>query len=272
MTSESDGTTEGTWARTAVGQRHNVDLARVRIDRSPQGAAEAFRRQARGFTTDRSVVIPTSAGSLDSGPGEALLAHELTHVAQRVRYGPTLPDESTPAGQVLEAEARTAELVLGAGLLGRPTPPRTPEPSTWSAALANRATSSDAAPPLPLAATAPAAPSVDALAASIVDRISQPPGPATGEGQVLQFGPSSWATGAASMAVGPAPAASPAWAAIQRAPDESGLPPAAGPSAAPAGPDEHAGANLSRPSEEDLTNLSRWLYPLIKYRLKGELR
>ena len=29
---------------------------------------------------------------------------------------------------------------------------------------------------------------------------------------------------------------------------------------------------MSRPSDEDLTNLSRWLYPLIKYRLKGDLR
>ncbi len=29
---------------------------------------------------------------------------------------------------------------------------------------------------------------------------------------------------------------------------------------------------MGRPSDEDLSNLSRWLYPLIKYRLKGELR
>jgi hypothetical protein len=27
-----------------------------------------------------------------------------------------------------------------------------------------------------------------------------------------------------------------------------------------------------RPSDHDLNNLSRWLYPLIRYRLKGELR
>jgi hypothetical protein len=31
-------------------------------------------------------------------------------------------------------------------------------------------------------------------------------------------------------------------------------------------------AFATRPSDQDLTNLSRWLYPLIKYRLKGELR
>jgi hypothetical protein len=31
-------------------------------------------------------------------------------------------------------------------------------------------------------------------------------------------------------------------------------------------------AGLPRPSDEDLSNLSRWLYPLIRYRLKRELR
>ena len=38
------------------------------------------------------------------------------------------------------------------------------------------------------------------------------------------------------------------------------------------GQDGQAGLFTNRPSDQDLTNLSRWLYPLIKYRLKGELR
>ncbi len=38
-------------------------------------------------------------------------------------------------------------------------------------------------------------------------------------------------------------------------------------------PPPEAGAEPSkRPSNEDLNNLSRWLYPLIRYQLKGELR
>ena len=45
--------------------------------------------------------------------------------------------------------------------------------------------------------------------------------------------------------------------------------PTSQPTPAPQG----AGAEPSpRPSDQDLNNLSRWLYPLIRYRLKGELR
>ena len=36
--------------------------------------------------------------------------------------------------------------------------------------------------------------------------------------------------------------------------------------------DGHTAPSMARPSDEDLSNLSRWLYPLIRYRLKGELR
>lgn len=69
-----------------------------------------------------------------------------------------------------------------------------------------------------------------------------------------------------------APMAAPAMGAVgvQRAEVDS-APPVAGPPASPA-PEGAVGGSMSRPSDEDLTNLSRWLYPLIKYRLKGELR
>ena len=45
------------------------------------------------------------------------------------------------------------------------------------------------------------------------------------------------------------------------------------PSSQPTPAPPEAGAEPSkRPSNEDLNNLSRWLYPLIRYQLKGELR
>jgi hypothetical protein len=36
--------------------------------------------------------------------------------------------------------------------------------------------------------------------------------------------------------------------------------------------ESHEGPLATRPSDQELQNLSRWLYPLIRYRLKGELR
>ncbi|HMC38111.1 MAG TPA: DUF4157 domain-containing protein, partial [Acidimicrobiales bacterium] len=106
---------EGVTARTAVGQRYGLDLSAVPVDRSPQGAAIAHQMGARAFTSDLKVVIPQQVGSLESGPGEALLAHELTHVAQRMRHDGPVPSESSPAGRAMEAEATSAEMTLNMG-------------------------------------------------------------------------------------------------------------------------------------------------------------
>jgi hypothetical protein len=48
--------------------------------------------------------------------------------------------------------------------------------------------------------------------------------------------------------------------------------PAPAPPAQPAGQDEETGPFSTRPSEQELHNLSRWLYPLMKYKLKMDLR
>jgi hypothetical protein len=70
----------------------------------------------------------------------------------------------------------------------------------------------------------------------------------------------------------PAPApATPAPPSVQRA-DLLPAPAPAGPAEAGAGQGGQGGPFARRPSDHELTNLSRWLYPLIKYRLKGELR
>jgi hypothetical protein len=261
-----DSPTEGAQIRTTIGQRHNVDLANVRVDRSFEGAAEAHRRGARAFTSDRGVVIPTQAGSLDSGPGEALLAHELTHIAQRVRYGPNVPDESTPAGRLLEADALATEMTLQTGVPTRSAPlePSGEARRSWAGMLGGGSAGSEVGQTLPLAAPTPSGPDPDALAMSILQRVSGLGAPPPGMANPVTFTPASWSTGP-----GAAPAST--GGGVQRA-EEVAPPVADPPTPAPPTPDEPAAGSLTRPSTEDLTRLSQWLYPLIKYRLKGELR
>ena len=129
---------EGRRIRSEIGQRHGVDLSSVPLNRSADGDSEASRMRARAFTSDQGIVIPARVGSVETGSGEALLAHELTHVAQRARYGSTLPSESTPVGRLLEAEALVAERTLYPGpsvssplpTSGRSGPPSTVGPRT----------------------------------------------------------------------------------------------------------------------------------------------
>jgi hypothetical protein len=115
---------------------------------------------------------------------------------------------------------------------------------------------------LPLAAAA-AGPDVESLTASVLERVSALTSPAA-VGQATEVVTAPWASS-------PAPAATPSGGGVQRA-EEFTTPlfnTAAAPVTAP-----HARTNpfATRPSDQDLTNLSRWLYPLIKYRLKGDLR
>jgi hypothetical protein len=257
----------GVRVRTEIGQRHGVDLSNVPVDRSAEGASEAYQLRARAFTSGRGIVIPSQVGSLESGPGEALLAHELTHIAQRARYGPSLPDESTPAGRVLEADALATEMTLNNGASAQSTPlapPGETRPSTWGGLLGDRSTGSEPGPPLPLVAPTSSGPDPESLAASILEKMSALSTPASGQVASEVFTPSSWS-------MGPAPAPAMTGGGVQRA-DEAvpSVPAAAAP--APANPDESSQGSMSRPSDQDLTNLSRWLYPLIRYKLKGELR
>jgi hypothetical protein len=241
-----------------------VDLTEVPLDRSPEGASEARRIQSRAFTSNRAVVIPPDAGSLETGAGAALLAHELTHVAQRARFGPNLPDESSPAGRLMEVEALSAELALAPA----PLPPLEwshPGSRPSGAGLAGGNITS-----MPVAAVTASGPDVDTLAASILSRISTLTTPAPMDTTTQVFA----APWSASPAPNPAPAPAPAPAppvAVQRA---DPLPAPAGAPSAPAAstPDGQQSPFSNRPSEQELNDLSRWLYPLIKYRLKGDLR
>jgi len=87
-----------------------VRLPPVSVDRSDSAARRAEELGAAAFTDDAGVHLPSSTGPLVAPEARALLAHELTHVAQRQRLGGApLPPEDSPIGARLEAEARQAE-------------------------------------------------------------------------------------------------------------------------------------------------------------------
>jgi Domain of unknown function (DUF4157) len=88
---------------------HGVDVADVPVHRGRTVAAHAQALGARAFASGQEVYLPDAAGSLDHPQARALLAHELTHAAQERRLGGTLPDESSAAGQLLEAQAVATE-------------------------------------------------------------------------------------------------------------------------------------------------------------------
>jgi Domain of unknown function (DUF4157) len=284
---------EGAMVRTMIGQRHGIDLSGVPVERGLEAATRAQRISARAFTSHSGVVIPRAAGSLDSGPGAALLAHELTHIAQRARLGQAMPPEHSPAGRRLEAEALSAELALapprgvpvapGRAGMGQPDggifssygselQPGTITPMDSFALTQSQAPAPDghgspaSAAAFPVAAI-PASKGVDrAEVEALVRQMTGRLMPAeTTAAPAPSFGPAS-----VSAPIGP-PAVTPA-AAVQRAanpPPPPPPPPAAPPPSPPKGP---RSLWPSRPSDTDLAKMARWLYPLISFKLRGELR
>lgn len=92
-----------------IGRAFDLDLSSARIDRGDDAAQAAMSVQALAFTQGDAIALPATHGSMQSGRGRSLLAHELTHVAQQRRYGSALPSESSPAGERLELQARAVE-------------------------------------------------------------------------------------------------------------------------------------------------------------------
>jgi hypothetical protein len=264
-------TAEGQLVRTEIGMRHGVDLSTVPVDRGPAAQAEARVMRARGYTGPSEIVIPAEIGSLDSGPGAALLAHELTHVAQRARLGAEMPAENTPAGHRLEVEALTAELALAPPGLG--TLPRQSAAATRSTAPRGRSDRS-AGPPVPptgeaLPVAAPRSGGVDqeTLAAMLGEMSARADATANQTVTYLPGGVSYISAGAA-----PAPAAA-APVGVQRAEEvpEQNIQSAV-PQANEAVGQGESSLWASRPGDEDLEKMARWLYPLISFRIRAELR
>jgi hypothetical protein len=169
--------------RRVVERHTSVDLQEVKAHRDASSATAARQISARAFTTGGEVHVPADHGSLESGEGRALVAHELVHAAQQGRFGPSLPSEASSEGQGLESQARSME-------------------SAWRAApelpVVARAAEPDTGPPAPVMD-----PGAAAVAAGVAQR--EP------DGSVTFHGPSSGApspvqrTGETLEASAPAP-------------------------------------------------------------------
>jgi hypothetical protein len=109
---------EGQGVKDAVGRQFGVDLSAVPIDRSAAATAESAGLGATAFTDGRGVHIPARVGSLDSSTGRAVLAHELTHVAQRMAHPGPVPAESSPLGRTLERQATRVQQAVAAAPAG----------------------------------------------------------------------------------------------------------------------------------------------------------
>jgi hypothetical protein len=93
----------------------------VRIHRGAEASDLAAALDARSFTHGGEIFMPASHGPLSSGKGQALLAHEMTHVAQQRRLTSSLPGEDSSQGRALEAEAVAAERASDLTLAPRST-------------------------------------------------------------------------------------------------------------------------------------------------------
>lgn len=102
-----DGAGDGAVPQPAISSFERltgIDLGFVPISRGPQVSETAARIGARAYTAGGTVHVPAEAGPLDSAEVEALLGHELAHVAQQRELGRHAHD-----GGELEAIAQAVE-------------------------------------------------------------------------------------------------------------------------------------------------------------------
>ncbi len=113
----------------AMQRIHGADVRDTMVHRGESADRLAKQLQARAVTREGEVFVPSGQGSLDTGAGRGLLAHELTHMLQQRRFGGTAPLEHSPAGRLLEAQARmTEQHVEGQPAAPPPPPIETPAP------------------------------------------------------------------------------------------------------------------------------------------------
>lgn len=102
----------------ALRSAYGAEIGDVPVRSGPAARDEARAREARAYAADNEVVLGAEPG--DPTVRRALIAHELVHLVQQRDLGSALPDESSPAGRALEADAVAAEHAV---LTGRPLPP-----------------------------------------------------------------------------------------------------------------------------------------------------
>ena len=140
-------TSTGTTQPGAPEPAGSVAAIGVRIHRGPEAADVAGALDARAFTRGTDIYLPQSHGPLSGPKAQALLAHEMTHVAQQRRLGASLPAEDSAHGQQLEAQAAAAERAGQLPLASAPDkshdapPQESPQTLTWTMPGASAAAS-----------------------------------------------------------------------------------------------------------------------------------
>ncbi|MGI8928506.1 MAG: eCIS core domain-containing protein [Candidatus Limnocylindrales bacterium] len=93
----------------AEGRSASVGGGPVKVHRGTLASELAESLDAKAFTHQGEIYLPSSAGPMGSVAARSLIAHEMTHVAQQRAYGSRLPQEHTSHGQELERTAAAAE-------------------------------------------------------------------------------------------------------------------------------------------------------------------
>jgi hypothetical protein len=108
-----------------------------KVHRGEPVTSVARTLNARAFSHAGDVYIPAEAGSLESGTGRSLLAHEMTHVRQQRELGASRPSPETDQGLALETEARRAESWALSTDLTLASPAGSPAPTPLQASYAH---------------------------------------------------------------------------------------------------------------------------------------
>ena len=95
-----------------VEQATGVRVGDTVIDRSPEISDRASDMGAIAFTEGGTVHLPAELGDIHELQNKAIVAHELTHVAQQ-QARRHVPSEDSPEGRELEAEAREMQRRVG---------------------------------------------------------------------------------------------------------------------------------------------------------------
>jgi hypothetical protein len=101
-------------SRAIMEARFDADFGDVRVHADDRAARSAQAVGAQAYTVGRNIVFGTGRYAPETGGGQRLLAHELTHVAQQ--RSATLPSEIPigPSGDAMEQEAeRNAAQFVG---------------------------------------------------------------------------------------------------------------------------------------------------------------
>jgi hypothetical protein len=100
---------------SAVTSATGIDVGDAVIVRSAEVDDRASALGALAFTDGAAVHLPSSAGAIETSSAKALIAHELTHIAQHRRLDGNIPHEDSDIGRSLEFEARSVERSFGSG-------------------------------------------------------------------------------------------------------------------------------------------------------------